>query len=438
MASLGMNTDLSDEDQKNLAIGLAALKSGAVPPETFQAKMQQFSPYSTQNPQINANISQQQQVQAQANQQQVMAQAKPQMPVLQPLAPKAAKSGLSEKEEGKSSVTQNHSESHANTMTKDTFDDASMNAETSDAFKNAMAGQDKIQKLLDMESNRQPDAAGVVGRSLMKLGDIFAGHPGASNIPNEETPAQRAQRILDYSQKLQQDKQGTVNSFANLIKAQKGGVTSDSSSLMNSVMDQIGANDPLSKVRQMPEEQKILRLNSSVAKQMEPLQKEQEAVTQGLSRLSSASSAQDMLAVDGLVRAAIGGRITNYDQQRQGVGDKSLGELFQQMYQTAKEGNLDPHNRAMYAQALQSIAQDIANERAYRLSQGRELGSAINLDPDKVEKAIGGYDRPMIQPKGEAKKAIQTEQKKTQPVSSQATPGGIQSFDDYLKTKGSQ
>lgn len=410
--------------------GMQALQSGAVDPQTALAQYKKhFSPYSvkTEGPanqagQGPAPAPAMGPENAQANQAQVMAQAPapgsqpagavvpaPQnpltfpMPDLKQLTPEMPHSGLGQTESEKATANHEVKDVKGQVLGDDPYNMAAGRIEDNHAYKNLMGGQDKIQGMLDMEANRQSPTN---LRGLAAMVDSWKGGSLLAGMPAAQTPQDKAKLLLDYSQKLQQDKKGIFDAFSNSIKAQKSGQLTD---LLNQTLvrnAQQSAVDPFTKVRQVPEATKVMNLQRTADKDLGPLQTAHFAAQQAMDHLSRASSIEDIQALDQFVKANIGKAATNYDLQSQGQGDASWSQRIQQAIAKAENGKLTDTNRSELAQALQGMDQGIQREHAARSAQLNSLGGAMDMEPGHASQVLSGYGRGPVMPTGAASQAI--------------------------------
>lgn len=436
--------------------GMQALQSGAIDPQTAAQNFHKFSPYlmKAQGPanaqgQGPAPVPAMGPQNAQANQAQVMAEAPAPgsqpagavvpaqnpmtfpMPDLKALTPIAPRSGLGEKESETGTVNRQTKDVQGQVLGEDPYNLATGRLSDNPAYKSLMGGQSKIQDMLDMEANRQ---APTNLRGLAAMVDAWKGGSLLSGMPAAQTPQDKAKLLLDYEQKLQQDKKGILDSFSNNIKAQKAGAFSD---LVNQTLVQNAqktASDPFANGKQFATANMFNKYAQS------QLQKNEDAAT-SLSEVAGEVAEGNPLSDKriSVLRAKLdaGGRPNISEVQMEG-GDASLLARVSQHASTLLSGSMTDHNRQLFMQDIQTIAQLKQKERDMYISKLKDQGKTqYGQTDEQLASAFPSnfsarFDYPIQTAKHTTAK-IKAGNPQTAPKSS-----GIQSIDDYFNQKGGQ
>lgn len=265
--------------------------------------------------------------------------------------------------------------------------------------------------------------------------------------------SEREALLLGQAQKLIQNKRDIANEAIKNAAALKVGTDTDlqqkttALDVIQRLLDERGgkvtsaskvtASDPNKAARIQSPQMLTKWVQTEAAKQVQPLAKEFEGVQHGMDLLAKASSVNDFAATDAFIKSQVGGRVTNYDLQRQ-QGDRAWTEKLSQAAQTVLEGTLTPNNRAEFVKALQTIGEAINGERNQRLSQVKEYANQLGKPGPEVDALLGGFARTTPAPRGDAARSLNQKATNTSAATGPQGPTVVQGGHTYTwnpKTK---
>lgn len=268
---------------------------------------------------------------------------------------------------------------HPETLSTDQLDNLSTWWDNSSQGKSLNQGIKDQQDLLAMESKKQ---APVDFRPIAALVDAQTGSKLAASLPAPPDINKQRHDILDYSNKLQQDKR---DAFLGLVKAVHGSTGGNFEELVKSMSPKDSSSS---------DARNILRLGAYTEHYIKPLEEDLLNIHKGISLLSNNSGINQFIAMDATLKAAIGGRLSNFDIVRQGSGNKAFDDRLGQAIETFMTGKLTPDNRGQYLLAMKTIEQAVQKEKERRISQGHDLGAAMDISDPKLNLVMRGFHSP--------------------------------------------
>lgn len=466
--------DLKDQQQVQRAPAGAPSpygQPGGMPgPKTQQEA--QSAPY--QSPAINDAIAANKQQQAVGNQTAVLAQTAPQ--VAQPPR-QATGSGQTVVNKGDTKSTASQTDATTDTASHqadttatsvdkqgqilhpDQINELNMDYTQLPQWKAAQEGINQQQNLIDMESKR-PSAPNmkVVGAFIDQLNNGKTNY--AASASSGETPAERANRILSYSQKLAQDKRDAMNTIVNAVGKSRSGMLE--SALITKLSDKTGTTDKstdaatqaagASTTKTATDPNAMIRggrvnpvtaanqFNTYSKGQLSTNDKSADQLNAIASEVGSGNPIDD--ARMAVLRASMDavGR-PNIAEVKLESGDQSVLERARQTAVRAMSGTLTDHNRDLILESLQTIAGVKQKERQMYVDKLKAQGKTQYQQNDQQLNAAfpEGYANRFKMGQdaaGAARDKIKAGNPATAAPGAAPAGGDIQGIDNYFKAKG--
>ncbi len=300
----------------------------------------------------------------------------------QHLDPIAGRSGLSETDKQGTKDTLTTSNRTNLMVSPQEFNQAYQEWQGSPMYQNQMEGE-QLQNSLAMLDAARPLPLDL--RPLAAWADSLGGSSKLeASMPVPETAQARSQAILTHFQQVQQDRNALSTNIMQGLKAMKGGgyQLSMEQAMQNASIQQ-SANDPLKAMRLVPQETRVHWVDTGLQKDMQEVKDAASSADLAQRLLASGSSVSDMSFKDKFLKAAIGGRLSNYDLISQS-GDRGAMDRLNQAWTTLNSGSLTDKNRAEYADALRTMIDSNQRESALRLGAWHDKGVNSYGLPEEV------------------------------------------------------
>lgn len=342
----------------------------------------------TEDQAINEKLAAQKAQQAKSNLEQVQAQqgdTTPAAAALSRLTPVTPGSGLSEHDKLVQDFKKNLSDTRPQGMSPEEFKSQSESVMSTPAFKSAQEGLDAQENYLKMALQKpQAGLTGNLGPMLAFL-DARNGSNMAGAYKAPETDQAYRARILAAMQNLTKDRTALATNVIQGIKASKGGTLGESGFYGGNQATGQAAEDPMAKMARVNAANQRSFMTQYGA-DMKELNEANTNNRQAQQMLASANPVLDKVAIDGILKSAIGGRLSNYDIQRQGQGDPSWADRVENAISIASNGTMINKNRAEYMDALRVIQEANRREAILRQADWQKAGvEGLGIDPDRVQ-----------------------------------------------------
>lgn len=389
--SLGTNTQMPPVDPEMVKFGLDAIKKGLVSPQQALAAGQKFSPYLSQSPEINAGIANQQRNNASANQGQVMAQvdatadrapAAVEVPKLPAIPSAAPKSGRSFKADAKNTAEQKTTTSRTTALGDEQY--AIMDKRAKEQLESLTAGQNGLEDMLKMEQQRPKSFDwGHFDRWAAALN----GKPMAP--PHVENEDERNKRIMDYAQKIQQDRKAIADTYLSSIQKQKGGSVININGATQTAGAENKSQDPTLNQKGANPASQVLSFARQTNTETKDLRSRGELVNTALRLLTSGDpTAQNSLPalsariIEGTVRPQLA------VIAKEG-GDASGWERLNQAFTRLAEGKITTENAGQYAQLFKELNDQLHAEQSAFRKRAKVSADRIGLSPVEFDDMVG-------------------------------------------------
>lgn len=392
--SLGANTQMPPVDPEMVKFGLDAIKKGLVSPQQALAAGQQFSPYLSQSPEINAGIANQQKNLAQANQEHVMEQvgatAQPsrstaseavQPPSLPALPSAAPKSGKTFKVDAKNTAEQKTTTNKTIPLGDDQY--AIMDKRAKEQLESLTAGQNGLEDMLKMEQQRPRSFDwGTFDRWAAALN----GHPMAP--PKVESEDERSKRIMDYAQKIQQDRKAIADTYLSSIQKQKGGTVINMNGASQSASAENKSQDPTLNQKGSPASQ-VLSFARQTNTETKDMRARGELIHSALKILTSGNPTEQN-SLPALAARILEGTVRPQLAviAKEG-GDSSGWGRLEQGFTRLATGKVDAENVGQYALMFKDLNDQLKNEQSAFQRRAKVTANKIGLNQQEYEDMVG-------------------------------------------------
>lgn len=408
-------------------LGLDALSSGDVTPEEAanNAAALGFSPYGS--PDTRAKLADAGARNALSNQEQLLAQVAPQ--------PQAKGSG------GKDRVrTQVQDENRTRrqdilTLSQPQISEVAEGWRAQPEVRDAYQGLDRLDNLLAMEAQRpQP----VDFKPLAALVDTWTGSKLASASPDVESPAKRSERIMNYANKLQQDRRDVMKGLVDAVGKSRAGTLEQllTQKLMGERDQQF--EDPSLKARtggggQDQRAQFSRDFERATEAPRKALQNAQGALATLWSGSKTAQQAfKFLMARASGEKGALSERDVNAFS-----GDPSAWNRIERIYTKSAKGELTDADKAdleLLAQVYVKYWSGVLDqEQQYWVENKAPAYRGVGQDAGKLVGRGSKHDHNKPRPDSALKA---TTPAPTAPKAAPTGPAGLQGIDDYFNQKG--